>query len=175
MTVLDLVKGVDAQHALELLAPLFCYPDASYFARLRRANEVLLDEEVANFASEVSGRDLTELQSIYTLTFDLAPACSPYLGIHLFGDESRDRGRLMLGLRMSYRRHGCADDSELPDHIAEVLRFATRYAADEWSELRRLVLVPSLTKMNETLRSTSNPYRHLVAAALGFSQVGGAV
>lgn len=102
-----------------------------------------------------------ELQAIYTTTFDLAPSCSPYLGTHLFGDDSRDRARLMLGLRGAG-----VQGSELPDHIAEVLAFAPRFGDDEWRELVPLVLEPALQKMDALLRETANPYRHAVAEAL---------
>lgn len=102
-----------------------------------------------------------ELQSIYTSTFDLAPSCSPYLGTHLFGDESRDRARLMVGLRAAG-----IEGNELPDHIAEVLAFAPRFGEDEWNDLVVLVLEPALTKMDALLRATSNPYREVVAEAL---------
>ena len=151
--------------ALERLAPLFRHPDALFPLRLRDAME-RPDPDLAAFAAEVSRCDLAELQSVYTSTFDLAPACSPYLGIHLFGDENRDRARLMVGLRVAYGREGLENPSELPDHIAEVLRFATRFGEEEWDELTRLVLVPALTKMDELLRDSVNPYRHVVAAAL---------
>ena len=73
----------------------------------------------------------------------------------------------MVGLRMSYRRVGLESrDGELPDHIAEVLRFADRQDVEEHDELVQLVLRPALAKMSEILSPTSNPYRHLVAAAL---------
>jgi nitrate reductase molybdenum cofactor assembly chaperone NarJ/NarW len=102
-----------------------------------------------------------DLQAVYTATFDLAPSCSPYLGTHLFGDESRDRARLMLGLRGAG-----IEGKELPDHIAEVLAFAPRFSEEEWRELVPLVLEPALAKMDELLRGGANPYRHAVAEAL---------
>ena len=105
--------------------------------------------------------DLGEQQMAYTSTFDVAPACSPYLGTHLFGDDMRDRSRLMVGLRMTYAR---GTEEELPDHIAEVIDFADRYEEEEWGELRQLVLLPALTRMEEILAATSNPYRHLIRA-----------
>ena len=106
-----------------------------------------------------------ELAQIYTSTFDLAPSCSPYLGVHLFGDENPDRARLMVGLRLAYERAGISEGEELPDHIANVLAFAAR-DSEEREELIQLVLAPALAKMNEILAPTSNPYRHVVAEAL---------
>jgi nitrate reductase molybdenum cofactor assembly chaperone NarJ/NarW len=138
------------------LAPLFRYPDAAYPQRMRDAGAGTLD--------------LAAWQTAYTSTFDLTPSCSPYLGVHLFGDENRDRARLMVGLRQSYTRAGMAvNHGELPDHIAEVLDFVDRAPGDEREDLLRLVVVPALQKMDEILRPTSNPYRHLVSAALSLS------
>jgi len=118
-------------------------------------------EALARLAPRFRYPDAPDLQATYTATFDLAPSCSPYLGTHLFGDESRDRVRLMAGLRGA----GVAG-AELPDHIAEVLAFAPKFSEEEWRELVPLVLVPALKKMDELLRETANPYRHAVAEAL---------
>ncbi|HEV2720242.1 MAG TPA: molecular chaperone TorD family protein [Thermoanaerobaculia bacterium] len=115
----------------------------------------------ARLASRFRYPATPELQAIYTSTFDLAPACSPYLGTHLFGDDSRDRARLMVGLRGAGVR-----GQELPDHIAEVLAFAPKFSDEEWRELVPLVLEPALRKMDALLRETTNPYRHAVAEAL---------
>jgi nitrate reductase delta subunit len=150
--------------AFAKLAPLFRYPDANYAAKLHVAKTAV--PELDAFAREIAQLDLESQQAAYTMTFDLAPSCSPYLGVHLFGDENRDRGRLMVGLRLSYDRAGIANDGELPDHVAEVLAFADRADRDEWRDLESLVVKPALKKMDEILRPTANPYRHLVSAAL---------
>ena len=146
---------------LGTLAPLFRYPDVDYHKHLATARRRIHDEAFEAFAGEMAVLDLSEQQMAYTSTFDVAPACSPYLGTHLFGDDMRDRSRLMVGLRMTYAR---GTEEELPDHIAEVIDFADRYAEEEWSELRQLVLLPALSRMEEVLAATANPYRHLIAA-----------
>lgn len=135
------------------LAPMFRYPE-----RMPAANAA---RELAAFFEEVAPLDLRSLQSAYTMAFDLSPVCSPYLGDHVFGDEHRNRARLMVGLRLRYG----SNPAELSDHIAEVLAFADRFNDEEWSELRRLVLEPALRKMTTALEATSSPYRHLVSAA----------
>ena len=156
------------------LAPLFRYPDASLAARIEQAR-CIADAELDAFAAEMSQLDLGKQQSIYTETFDLAPSCTPYLGVHLFGDENPDRARLMVGLRLAYKRVAIESDGrELPDHVAEVLAFAEHEQIEERDELLRFVLLPALTKMNEILSPTVNPYRHLVASALRQVTSGGA-
>jgi nitrate reductase assembly molybdenum cofactor insertion protein NarJ len=140
------------------LAPLFRYPDHEFAERVEEARRVVPAVEAFARATDGIGRDV--LQVVYSTTFELAPSCSPYLGSHVFGDESPRRAGLMAGLR----RLGIGS-AELPDHVAEVLENAALFDHDEWCELRQLVLQPALMKM-EALLSDSNPYRHLVAAAL---------
>lgn len=140
------------RQALAALAPFFRYPE--------RVPAPAAAPELAPFLDAIGSLDLAGLQSAYTATFDLAPLCSPYLGDHVFGDEHRNRARLMVGLRSRYG--GVPGD--LPDHIAEVLSFAHRFDDDEWRELGQLVLTPALRKMTAALDGTTSPYRHLVAA-----------
>ena len=106
-----------------------------------------------------------DLSAVYTATFDLGPSCSPYVGVHLFGDENPDRARLMVGLRLAYERIGMSEGGEMPDHIANVLAFAA-CETEEREELLKFVLIPALRKMNDILAPTSNPYRKVVAEAL---------
>jgi nitrate reductase delta subunit len=162
-----IARDAAPREALAIIAPLFAYPDARFEAHGRAESRELRDPDVDRFLDEVHAIDPAELQMLYTATFDLAPVCSPYLGVHLFGDEGRERARLMIGLRTAYGDRGDGGAGELPDHVAEVLRFARVFGDDEWSELVGLVMIPALTRMH-TLLPASNPYRHLVAAALRF-------
>ncbi len=146
-------------NAFAALAPLFRYPDENF--RLRLDEALRAAPSIESFAKAIADLRLESLQAVYNSTFDLAPSCSPYLGSHLFGDEAPERARLMLGLRMKG-----AGSSELPDHVAEVLARADAFDDEEWLELRELILVPALAKMDALLRATVNPYRHLVAAVL---------
>lgn len=156
--------------ALAALAPLFSFPDEN-FAKHADAARALVSEcdstagcSLDELVSTLRGLTAATREITFTSTFDLAPSCSPYLGVHLFGDESRDRARLMVGLRGSFTAGGYDSGSELPDHIAVVLSFATRFEEEEWRDLLRLVLLPALEKMEALLASTPNPYRHLISA-----------
>lgn len=163
------------RESIAALAPLFVYPGVFYDRHLERARaSAEVDGNAAEslrlFVDEVEQLGRAGLESLYTRTFDLGPTCLPYLGAHLFDAESRDRARLMVGLRMTYRNGGHESDTELPDHIAEVLRFAPKFDHEEWPELLRLVLLPALEKMNQCLAGSTNPYRHLVSAAAALSR-----
>ncbi len=91
--------SVAAIAALQALAPLFRYPDAAFPRHVDEARRVVPALEA--FARETATLDRASLEITYTSTFDLAPSCSPHLGAHLFGDDSRARARLMLGLQQA--------------------------------------------------------------------------
>jgi nitrate reductase molybdenum cofactor assembly chaperone NarJ/NarW len=179
MTAVVAAGPVVTREVFAALSLLFRYPDASYAASAALLKHELREFEpvcrcIAHFAEAINSLDLAELQSVYTSTFDLAPACSPYLGVHLFGDESRDRARLMSGLQMTYHKHGVSlQGRELPDHIAEVLGLAGAFGDEEWADFVRLVLGPALVSMDERLHATDNPFRHLPAAVRELIAEGG--
>lgn len=158
------------REALRSLAPLFAWPGLACGDEVSRAIELARFDagavkDLESFTEEICRLRLADREMLYTTTFDLAPSCSPYLGVHLFEEDNLARGRLMIGLRSSYVAGGFDPGIELPDHIAHVLAFATRYSQEEWPDLVRLILLPALERMDKALANTTNPYRHLVSAA----------
>jgi nitrate reductase molybdenum cofactor assembly chaperone NarJ/NarW len=159
-----------SREALASLAPLFLWPDQTVLRSIdtARAAAALCDRRaeraLGELATELGALTPAEREITYTSTFDLAPSCSPYLGIHIFGDDGPDRARLMVGLRTTFARaeHDC--HGELPDHLAVVLSFATQFDEEEWGDLVRLVLVPAAERMDGLLSKNSNPYRHAISA-----------
>lgn len=170
MSVANAANGVDVRSAFSALAELFCYPNAFYAQSLQRAAHETrrcdrgASQSLEAFDAAISELDMSDLQWAFSSTFDLAPSCNPYLGAHVFGDESRERARFMVGLRQRYAEAGKEEPRELPDHLAVVLAFAHEFGDEEWTDLGRLILVPALVKMDALLSETANPYRHLVAA-----------
>ena len=159
-----------SREALTAIAPLYTFPDEKYLQHVEESRGFICAANrhaarcLGEFADAIHKLDRWEREMAYTSTFDLAPSCSPYLGVQLFGDDSRDRARLMVGLRMTYKTPAGEFGSELPDHIGVVLSFAMQFDDDEWAELVGLVLAPALEKMDSLLAKTSNPFRHLVSA-----------
>jgi nitrate reductase molybdenum cofactor assembly chaperone NarJ/NarW len=156
--------------ALAALAPLFCYPGEELAGQLAAARETIAGavpealEPFERFAGWAATAAPAELAQTYTTTFDLAPSCPPYLGVHLFAADSPERVRLMVGLRQVAERAGREAPAELPDHLAEVLAGADAFEEEEWRDLARLCLEPALQRMAAQLEATANPYRHLLAA-----------
>lgn len=169
---------VAVRQLFSAVGALFRYPgDAgapSLVEAIGEACEVDHDAAVSLglFGMETFTLSRTELQSVYTATFDLAPSCSPYLGDWLFDEECRDRASLMIGLRARMHEAGFRSGvAELPDHVAVVLSSSGVWSDEEWAELGPFVIRPALAKMNACLEPTHNPYRHLVAAAHGLASV----
>jgi nitrate reductase delta subunit len=176
------------RRAVAALGPLLAYPRRERFATdLARAEGRLLEagaaeaaEALEAFERAAARRSFDELEDLYTRTFDLTPVCPPFLSVHLFGQESFRRARLMTGLEETYRRAGYDRGTELPDHLAVVLGAAEVFADDEWEELVEQVLALPLARMKGALSSgpangpPRNPYRHLLEAvrlALGVAEV----
>lgn len=146
-----------------LLAELLSYPGGRTAAVAERLG---VAESFRNLTP-------TGLQEIYTSTFDLQPACAPYFGHHLLGEDSPLRGPLLARLAGIYAAHGFVPREELGDHVAEVLRFlAVAPACEERDDLVRDGLLPALRKMIESLEG-ANPYRGVLA--LVERAVGGSV
>ena len=113
-------------------------------------------------AGRIAGDDL---QEIYTSTFDLQPACAPYLGHQLLGDSPL-RGPFLARLVEVYAASGFRAREELPDHLAEVLAYLAMAAPTaERDDLVRDGLLPALARMLEGLPDRENPYRELLWAA----------
>ena len=103
-------------------------------------------------------------QEYYVQTFDLTPHCPMYLSVHLFGEESFRRSELMVGLKNAYERHGVFELTELPDHLAVILKWNQLLNAEEWSELVSMGLLPMLPKMIAKLEKWNNPYALVLKA-----------
>lgn len=102
---------------------------------------------VARFAAGAEAAAAGWLEETYTATFDLNGTCYPYVGYHLFG-ESYKRSVLLVGLKERYRRVGLDPGSEVPDHVALVLRFLSVLDdPDQARELTDEALLPALARM----------------------------
>ncbi len=164
-----------------LLAEILEYPTDSIYECFDECISLLRgwDGEAAKllkeFESTLARVSLPKVQEIYTCTFDLQPACYPYVGYHLFGEDYR-RGLFMAGLKREYEARGFSVGRELPDHLAVMLRFLAGPCGDyENSELILECLIPALEKMLAGgFKEGDNPYRGILRALLLMLQEQGA-
>jgi len=149
---------------LARLGELLTYPDDRLGSRVDAAATLTPGDHpcadaLASFRAETGGYTVDALGELYTRTFDVAPVCIPYLSIHLFGEESFRRARLMTGLSESLTAAGVALDGELPDHLAVVLRAAPALPDEVWEDLLEYVLRAAVHAMLGAIAETPNPYR----------------
>jgi nitrate reductase delta subunit len=117
------------------------------------------------FRDRVQTLGVDRLQEIYIETFDFHAETSPYIGHHLFGEEIR-RSLFMAELRGRYRECGVVENCEVPDHLANILRFVgATQAGEERSELIYACLVPAIRHMLQAIKA-ENPYTTLLQAIL---------
>lgn len=107
-----------------------------------------------------------ELEELYASTFDLEPACAPYLGHHLCGDGPQ-RGVFLARLAEVYRKDAfeAGAGGELPDHLTVVLRYLAAVA--EGADRQALLcdaLVPALDRMVAALQGSGNVYGAVLSA-----------
>ncbi len=151
------------------LSELLAYPRGDLAGTAGRAAELAggsaAAAPLARFRDRALAADLPAIQELYTETFDLQPACTPYVGHQLVGD-SPVRGPLLARLVEVYAQGGYRAREELPDHLCEVLGFlAVAPPGPLRDDLVQDGLLPALGKMIEGLPDAANPYRDLLLAA----------
>jgi len=153
------------------MAALLAYPGADHIARATALRDGVSARCAA--AADAIDRHLERVQTlspraleeVYTRTFDLQPACAPYLSVHLFGEESPRRANLMTGLAAAWERLDVNTGGELADHVAVVLEHGPRLPDGEWGELVHHALLPALGGMTKALDAAASPYAALCQAS----------
>lgn len=151
-------------------APLLDYPSEQTLAAAVVCQQECweVNKEAAQalglFLDWISEVDLDEVEEVYTRTFYIAAVCTPYVSVHLFGEESFQRGELMARLMDAYIREGFDHGSELPDHLAVLLRFSTLLEGEELDELLQYCIAGPVKAMRAQLARTRNPYLHVFRA-----------
>lgn len=118
---------------------------------------------VRAFIMETSLMKLTDLEELYTRTFDLTPDISLETGWQLYG-EAYERGSFLVKMRETLRSLGIEETGELPDHLSYMLLALGRMNADAGEELVRKYLSISLSKIIKHFTDTKNPYLKLLRA-----------
>lgn len=162
---------------LKALSALLTYPSAELRqgaadieAALR--GEGLIDGQdfggLRTLLSELSGRDLFDLQERFVLLFDRSRSLSLNLFEHVHG-ESRARGQAMVDLLETYRAGGFEPvGPELPDHLPMLLEFlATRPLTEARDVLADAVHI--LTALRDRLERRQSPYASVFAALVSLA------
>jgi nitrate reductase delta subunit len=133
-------------------------------------NEQGLDSSISSFAEFAATSPLAALQEEYVATFDFNPATAPYLGHHLFGDNQK-KGGYMIMLKQEFERCGYSPaGNELPDHLSVVLGFLAHLARQEGDGARQPFIadcvLPGVERLNTAFAARQDSHwKVLIEAA----------
>ena len=151
------------QHLTVLLAHLgrcFEYPRGEFLD----SQKDFCMPELLGFHKAMNTLNADEREELYTSTFDMSPACVPYISVYLFGEEDIRRNAFMAGLQARYEESGFSYSGDLPDHLSIILRFAATTNPKEIRELAEFCFLHPFKKMREAL-NLNNPYYLLIECA----------
>lgn len=155
-------------------ADLLSYPDgatrqtAAACAALLREFRPGADQLLAGFVNFLDTHQDARVEEIFTATFDLQPACHPYVGYQLCG-ESQQRTMFLIKLQQLYKEYGFTAGTELPDHLSTLLRFIGTVAdRDCCQELISDGLLPALEKLLQGADDDAHPYVTLLRTLQNF-------
>ncbi len=145
----------------QTLADLLEYPNSNWDSKMSACAD---NDALIEFRSGIATLALSDLQELYTRTFDLNPVCALEIGYHLFG-ENYKRGEFLASLRMTEAPFDLGQEHQLPDYLPVVLRLLNQLDDQELrASLISECLIPALEKMLKPLSESENPYRHLIEA-----------
>jgi nitrate reductase molybdenum cofactor assembly chaperone len=147
--------------SFSLWAPLLAYPGLDYHERIRACAAAAPSQEMGEFARNVEGLPVEELQELYAHTFDWNPDTTLDIGWHLFG-ENYDRGDFLVKLRGALRTHGLAESRELPDHLSHVLPLLDCLPEVERAEFAAKYVLPAIGKLGDGLAKAESLFLPLV-------------
>lgn len=136
------------------LSKLFEYPHNQDMcdAWLEACDHILMREPstiavLQKFIEFVKNSTLTEIQELFLRSFDVQAITTLDIGYILFGEDYK-RGELLVNLNREHRDAGNVCETELSDHLPNVLRLLPLMSdADLRSELVQVLLIPAMDKM----------------------------
>jgi nitrate reductase molybdenum cofactor assembly chaperone NarJ/NarW len=127
-------------------------------------------DPLASFVEFLESSNISRIQEEYVTTFDLSPACPPYLGHYLYGDNHK-KGEYMIRVKSIYLEHDYRPpENELPDHISVVCSFLSHLCSKGANTERREFIAGHVMQAAEKMRETAceRPdlhWRELITAA----------
>ncbi len=155
-------------------AALLSYPDdrvgeqaVACVAHMKEVNSEAATS-LERFLNFIETNEFSRIEEVFTGAFDLQALCHPYVGYQLCG-ESQQRTMFMIKLRELYRQYDFVSGNELPDHLAEVLRFL---GSINDHDCRREIIVdgllPAMEKITLGIEGDGHPYVSLLDALQRF-------
>lgn len=152
------IKGehstVQALMNYELLANLFIYPEnEAYKKKIKAVYEYLLKtlpeaaEALKGFMEFTAASSIVEIQELFLRSFDVQAITTLDIGFILFGEDYK-RGKLLVHLNEEHRKAGNNCETELADHLPNLLRLLPKMNDETMqAELATFLLLPAVVKM----------------------------
>lgn len=122
-----------------------------------QAAEPELADELQPLADYAASHSETEMEELFTRTFDGNAERALELGWHLHG-ENYARGVFMVRMRRLLRDAKVEETCELPDHLSHVLYVLARSEPGTSMALASGVVSPALAKIVSGFNNKDNPY-----------------
>tara|TARA_B100000959_G_C14570394_1_gene455584 strand:+ start:60 stop:590 length:531 start_codon:yes stop_codon:yes gene_type:complete len=134
-----------------LFAEVFTYPTSDYKEKVELMTtntcEKKSDIKFAKvFNNQTSNLLLSDIEELFTKTFDMNPDSCLDLGWHLFG-EGYDRGEFLAKTREQLRKNNITEKIELPDHLSHILKLLGTQKNDQANKLVSKTIYPALLKI----------------------------
>ncbi|MCZ2458774.1 MAG: hypothetical protein LC128_04035 [Chitinophagales bacterium] len=155
----DIKKGATnlTPHSLknyEIMAKLFLYPEnEEYKKNVREVYETLQKnypeaaEALERFVAFTEASSIVEIQELFLRSFDIQAITTLDIGFILFGEDYK-RGKLLVHLNEEHQKAGNNCDTELSDHLPNLLRLLPKIQdADLRNEIVALLILPAVVKM----------------------------
>lgn len=158
----------ERQKMYEMFARLLAYPEGSAGYGLQVTVDSWRDqpevvEHLEAFVKSTEDLSSTDLEELYTRTFDINPISSLEIGWHLYG-EAYERGAFLVKMREMLRQHGVPESTELPDHLVHVLQLLGKMGDADADAFIETYLHPALKKMLDGFSKQPSPYEHVLHA-----------
>ncbi len=119
-------------------------------------------DRLRQFSEFVCNSEHTDIEELFSRTFDLNAACCLEIGWHLYGEDYR-RGEFLVRMRQSLAEENLPETVELPDHLSHCLLFLTRLELQDAYEFTKSYLLPAIAKILTGFdKKQENPYRNII-------------
>ncbi|MBS1949116.1 MAG: hypothetical protein JST47_15245 [Bacteroidetes bacterium] len=137
-----------------LLSAFFIYPhNNAYIEKIKEAHDYLslripeAAEAMNVYMEFISKSSLTEVQELFLRSFDVQAITTLDIGFILFGEDYK-RGQLLVHLNREHREAGNVCETELSDHLPNVLRLLAKMKDMQIrDELALRLVIPAVEKM----------------------------
>lgn len=164
---------LDTNKLFTAFSHLFTYPEVQLDKKIKQVlNELVLVEQsevvekLNRFHDFFGSTKFSDVEEMFTRTFDMNPACCLEIGWHLFGEDYK-RGEFLVLIRQSLAEEKIQESNELPDHLSHCLKLLAKLENEDAREFSRAFILPALAKIQLGCKDNEkNPYVFLVEALM---------